>query len=115
MHSYLSVGLRTEDGQARLAVSGELDMASCRQLEQAIELARGPGAKLTILDLDGLDFIDLSGLRVLLAAHEQAERDGRRLVLVNTSDQVVRLLRMTRASEVLHVVEREPPAGSNLA
>ena len=114
MQSHLSVGLRAEDGHARLAVSGELDMASCRQLEQAIELARAPGAKLTILDLDGLEFIDLSGLRVLLAAHEQAEREGRRLVLVNTSEQVVRLVRMTRTWEILHVVEREPSVGSDL-
>jgi anti-anti-sigma factor len=41
-----------------LVVSGELDMASSPELEQAIERAQGSAAELLVLDLRDLQFMD---------------------------------------------------------
>jgi anti-anti-sigma factor len=56
---------------------GELDMASAPELEQTILPRLQSGAWL-VLDLRSLDFIDSSGLRVVVGAHRTAEdHDGR--------------------------------------
>ena len=60
---------------------GELDMASAPELEQTImpRLERGTWV---LLDLRSLDFIDSSGLRVVVAAHRAAEERGGRFTCV---------------------------------
>lgn len=56
---------------------GELDMATAPELEQAVMPRLGDGGWV-VLDLRSLDFIDSSGLRVVVGAHRAAEeRDGR--------------------------------------
>jgi anti-anti-sigma factor len=56
---------------------GELDMATAPELEQAV-MPRLDSGGWVVLDLRALDFIDSSGLRVVVGAHRSAEeREGR--------------------------------------
>ena len=47
-----------------------------------------------MLDLDELAFIDMSGLRVALAAAEEASHDGRSFAVTNGSPAVRRLIEL---------------------
>jgi anti-anti-sigma factor len=60
---------------------GELDMASAPELEQAL-LPRIEEGGWVVLDLRTLDFIDSSGLRVVVGAHRSAEDRGGRFTCV---------------------------------
>ena len=62
---------RHEGDDVVVALSGELDLAGEQQLEAAIEAAHESARPLTI-DLSGLNFIDSSGLRVLVRLHNTA-------------------------------------------
>jgi anti-sigma B factor antagonist len=55
------------------------------------------------LDLSGVDFIDSSGLRVIVTVHQHLEAAGQRLRLLGTSDAVDRLLDITGLRPHLHV------------
>jgi anti-anti-sigma factor len=68
------VAFRARTNGAVVVLSGELDLAGVAQLESAIERARAAGSIVTI-DLTNLDFIDSSGLRVLVGLHNAATRD----------------------------------------
>jgi anti-sigma B factor antagonist len=59
----------------RLVLSGELDLASARDLETVILKICGNGDGL-VLDLSRLTFMDSSGLRLILLAHGLC-REGR--------------------------------------
>jgi anti-anti-sigma factor len=100
LQSHLTVAVHSEERRTVVTVEGELDLASCHLLEQAIEEARGLSG-VVVVDLRGLLFTDMSGLRVLLLEHQRLEQDGKRLVLVNVGDNVTRLLRLTRLNTVL--------------
>ncbi len=63
----------------RISVEGELDMATAPVLEKLLDRQRGP----VLLDLRSLDFIDSSGLRLLLSAEERSRRDGSGLRLAS--------------------------------
>jgi anti-sigma B factor antagonist len=68
-------------------------------LQQVIDNSRGD----IVIDLAGLDMIDAAGLGMLTAAHVRAERAGRRLVLRNCSDDVRRVLAVTRLNRLFHI------------
>jgi anti-anti-sigma factor len=105
MQANFRVEVRSENGARLLSVAGELDLASSPTLEQELErvLADGPG--LVIIDLRELEFIDSTGLSVLIRAHNRAQETGHRLGVVNGSRQVRRLLSLTGVAERLTIVE----------
>lgn len=56
-----------------------------------------------VVDCGLVEFIDSSGLRVLLEARERADRDGHPLVLRNPSEVVLRLLKITATDELFTI------------
>jgi anti-sigma B factor antagonist len=77
------------DGDAQiLALSGELDIATRDELELAIEEAEETSAKTIVLDLRRLEFIDSSGIHVIVAADQ---RIGERLVVLRGPQRVRRV------------------------
>ena len=81
------------DGAICVAISGELDLATAPELEAVLaeEYAKG---RTLVLDMEGLDFIDSSGIRVLLLACQESQRDGGRLRLTRGSDPVMHALEL---------------------
>jgi anti-anti-sigma factor len=71
-------------------------------LHRAIDNAGGDVA----VDLAGLEVIDATGLGMLTAAHLRAERAGRRLILRNCSDDVRRVLAVTRLNRLFYIDRR---------
>jgi anti-anti-sigma factor len=82
------------DGQAVLAVSGELDLATVEEFGASVRehLAVGP----VLLDLHELSFMDSSGVRVLNGLLRDAERENWSLVIqADLHDRVRQVLEMT--------------------
>lgn len=66
------------DAQAQtLALAGELDMANAATLTRELENLEGSaGSEPTTIDMRELDFIDSTGIAVLVAAYRRAEGEG---------------------------------------
>ena len=78
-----------DDGLRVIDVEGELDLAVSDELQAAID--SGAAAK-TIISLNECEFIDSTGVAVILRARQRAAEEGRRLALCCAEDQVERLL-----------------------
>lgn len=72
-----------------VAVTGEIDAYTAPALAAALAAADHPEL---VVDLSGVEFVDSSGLRVLLEAHQTRQADGRTLVLAQPSPAVQRVL-----------------------
>jgi anti-anti-sigma factor len=83
----------TRDGtHTRLAVGGEIDMATADQVaERLLAIAEGGEGHVEI-DMSKVTFCDSTGLKVLLDAHRTLADAGRALRLTRASPQVMRLL-----------------------
>ena len=92
------------EGRHTLVLAGELDMAAALDLEIQI-VAHADRAWSLTLDLSKLSFMDSTGLRVLLGAHQRAQETGRRFALVRGADQVERVLTLTGVRDLLTVVD----------
>jgi len=94
-----------EEGRLRLAVKGELDLYSAPALDDALVEAEGESWPLLVLDLSSLEFMDSSGLRLIVRSHARAEQSGRRVVVVNGTGTVARVFAATDLDSKLHIVD----------
>jgi anti-anti-sigma factor len=86
-------------GCAVVELHGELDLATGRDLADLLATTTAR-AKVTILDLAGLEFLDCGGLRALVQARVQAGLDGHALLLAAPGGPVRRVLDMTGAARL---------------
>jgi anti-anti-sigma factor len=105
VQSHFRVETRDEARGTVLTVTGELDLASAPALEDELEKAMHSSAGAVVVDLRGLDFIDSTGLSVLVKAHQRAQETNCRFGLVRGGAQVQRLLALTGLEERLTVAD----------
>jgi anti-sigma B factor antagonist len=105
VQSEFRVDARNEPGATIIAISGELDLASSPALEEALRRALASGPELVVVDLRELEFMDSTGLSVIVKAQQATRRAGRRMCLVKGPPQVQRLLSLTGVAERIELVE----------
>jgi anti-anti-sigma factor len=77
-----------------IKIEGELDLAVAGQLDEVLTNAIAE-CNCVLVGLEGCDFIDSSGIAVILRAHNRMEADGNRLAVYAPTAQVLRVLSMT--------------------
>ena len=85
-------------GYCEISVAGELDLAVADELDRAIEAVYADCIGL-VVGLGDCEFIDSTGIAVILRARRRFAEEGRRLVVCCPSDQVERILDVTGLSE----------------
>jgi len=105
VQSHFRVEVQNQDQATVIAVSGELDLASSPALQEELDRVSASDSQLLIIDLRELDFMDSTGLSVLVRAHQRAEQEGRRLAMVKGPQQVQRLLSLTGVADRLTLVD----------
>jgi len=100
----LRIDVQREPERVVIALGGELDMASAPLLQKAIESEELADNGMVVLDLKDLQFIDSTGLRVILAARKLCTERGQELAVTHSSQQVERLLSVTGVAEHLRTI-----------
>jgi anti-sigma B factor antagonist len=103
--SPLDITTEELEGQTRVALTGELDIASAPQFEEGLARVEGDTPGVLVLDLRGVEFIDSTGLRAVIAADERARSAGRRFVIVRGTAAVERVFSVTQLDQRLDIVE----------
>ena len=88
----LSIDVVHGEDEHVIAVHGEIDLASGPDLKACIELVIDATEGDILVDLADVDYIDSTGLHILLEAHERVAQTGRHVSVQNPSPQVLRLL-----------------------
>lgn len=90
------------------AVFGEIDIASASWLRESLLLAirrRGPAI---CVDLQGVAFLDCSGVSALLATARRSSLEGGRMRVIRPSAQARRVITLLGLQDVLKVSPRHP-------
>jgi len=103
--SEFSIEERRLDGTVVLTLRGELDLVNAETVATRLDALRAAGQPV-LLDLDALDFMDSSGLRVVLNAAEASDASGWPFSVTHGPDQVRRLFESTAVTERLPIVPR---------
>lgn len=106
-YRHFATVLEEKGGKAILHVFGDVDLACADEFEDAMQEAAAGGATL-IVDLQGCQYMDSTGLRSLVRA---VKRHGDRVHAIVTEGSIVaRILQLTAFHDVLRIayVERVP-------
>jgi anti-anti-sigma factor len=83
-----------EAGCREIRIEGDLDLAVAAELQEALDRAAAENDRI-LIGLAGCDFIDSTGIAVILRAYNQMHEEGRKLSVYAPSGQVLRVLSMT--------------------
>jgi anti-sigma B factor antagonist len=94
MRAFRLIELDRGAGCRELLVEGELDLAVADQLQEALDRAGEEYARV-LISLENCEFIDSTGIAVIVAAYNRLAKEGRRIALYGASSQVLRVLSIT--------------------
>lgn len=102
------------NGQGVTIVAGELDAATAPELLRYLEPAARNGYEGLVLDLSQLQFMDSSGVQVIVSVAAAVEERGEKLVVQGAQRIVLRVLEITGVAEHLDLrpaaEDDSPPA-----
>jgi anti-anti-sigma factor len=93
----VSIELEQSEGIWTLKVAGELDYSECAAFRMQIDRVLKAMPAGTIVDMSGIEYLDSSGLGLLLSLSREYGAHGGRLVLIanGTVDSILDLTRLT--------------------
>jgi len=106
--SQLRIKVREAAGAILVGLFGELDISEVEQVEAVLATAEAKEPSLLVIDLRRLEFMDSSGIRLVVEADLRARDQGRRLVFVRGSDAVHRVFTIALLDRRLEFVD-DPP------
>ena len=95
---------------ATLVLRGDFDVRSTAEVRDAIYDLLRTHDRDVVVDLTGVDCVDVTALRVLAAATHNADRMGRHVRLRGCGPTVRRLLHLSRLARVVEVERVATPA-----
>lgn len=97
----LVVSVHEHDGWAVVRTSGDLDLTTAPRLrEQVVQLVTN-GQPRVVLDLDGVDFVDSTGLGVIVGLLKRTRSQGGDLRLVSSRRSLQKILELTSLEHAL--------------
>ncbi len=104
----LEILTESTDAGTRIAVRGELDVATVAELRSALDTALDAGGR-TVLVLAECTFLDSSALKTIADASRRAREAGLGLALAQPSPQVARVLEISGLEDVVTIQANDYP------
>ena len=94
---------KTVDGSTLvLALEGRLDTTTAPQLENELKVSLYDTKALT-LDMEKLEYLSSAGLRVLLAAQKQMQKQQGNMVIVNVNEIIMEVFEVTGFVDIITI------------
>jgi anti-anti-sigma factor len=94
--------------QTRLAVAGDIDIATADSLTDAATNALHSSTRLLIVDLAGVSFCGAAGITALIRIHRAASDAGASLALANVGTQLQCVFDVVNMNGILAALSRSP-------
>ena len=103
----------SQSGVAIIEIKGRLDSKTTGELEQKIlAVLEGDGRKL-LVDMADLDYINSSGLRVLVMAYQRLKQSGGSLAICGTKDYILEVFEIAGYHRLFNLFPNQEEALSS--
>lgn len=107
----VKIGVRQAGDQTSVVdIEGEVSAFSERSLMAAYNQASEEGARSIILNFDRLDYMNSSGIGLLVTLLIRANRNGHHLLAYGLNEHYRRIFELTRLNEAIRVYDSEAAA-----
>ncbi|NPV59054.1 MAG: STAS domain-containing protein [Actinobacteria bacterium] len=101
--------LRTEvkdlDGVSVITLEGEIDLSTSAEFKEAVYETIESGKKDIIIDLNGLEFMDSTGLGVVVAALKKTRMEGGTIRLICNKRNILKVFTVTGLDKVFSIYD----------
>jgi len=107
----LNIQTKQEDGASVVSIKGKVNFEVTGQLREVIkETIAAEQPKLLVINLEGVSFIDSSGLGLLVAARSSVDKNSGRLHLCCLTAQVKKVFDQTNLTNYFSIFATEQDA-----
>jgi anti-sigma B factor antagonist len=99
------VAVAVEDGNATVAITGEVDVYTAPQLRERLYAIIADGASRIVLDLEAMTFIDSTGLGVIVGALKRLRQGGGDLILRAPGRSTRKVLDITGLTQIVEIID----------
>jgi len=101
------------DGRTVVAVGGEIDVYTAPKLRDKITELVNAGQHALIIDMEKVDFLDSTGLGVLVGGLKKVRAQDGTMALVCSQDRLLKIFRITGLAKVFTIYDSEAAALSS--
>jgi anti-anti-sigma factor len=107
---HLEANVRHPPGAAVIELHGEIDGFAQEALNAAYAEAEAKEPEVILLNFEGVDYINSTGIALIVSLLARARASKRRLLACNLSDHYVQIFNITRLSDFMSVFPDEESA-----
>ena len=97
----MTINTDLNGGKLTIALEGRLDTSTAPQLEDSLKNSLN-GVDTLVFDFSSLEYISSAGLRVLLQAQKQMNKQGS-MTVTNVSSEIMEIFEVTGFSDILTI------------
>ncbi len=105
-----SAQVRTENQRVVIDLHGEINAQADQALNQAYAEADNQNPEVIVLNFSGVDYINSTGIALIVGLLAQTRKTHRRLVVYGLSDHYVQIFQITRLSDFMDIFQDETSA-----
>ena len=104
----IKVTVETLEGATVVSPEGEIDLSCSAHLRSKLQEVVSAGPKRIVIDLNGVSYMDSSGIATLVEALQMARRDEASLVICNLTERVKSIIELARLDQIFEIaVDRD--------
>ena len=102
---YMDMTTLVKDDKMVIYLSGEIDHHSCREIREGVDrLLVTHRPKVFIFDLSGVDFMDSSGLGLVLGRYRRVKELDADMYIANADERTLKILRMAGVDKIIKTI-----------
>ena len=108
-----STQVRIENQRVVIDLQGEINAQADQALNQAYAEADNQNPEVIVLNFSSVDYINSTGIALIVGLLAEARKAHRRLVVYGLSDHYVQIFQITRLSDFMDIFQDETSALAN--
>ena len=112
-NSPFTANVRQTNGNTVLDLHGEINAQAEQAINQAYAEAENYNPEVIVLNFSGVDYINSTGIALIVGLLAQARKVHRRLVVYGLSQHYVQIFQITRLSDFMDIFDDESSALAN--
>ncbi len=99
----LDIAIATEQAACLLTLTGEVDVYTAPKLRERLIEANDTACDAVVVDMSAVDFIDSSGLGVLVSGLKRVRERGAAMKIVCDRESILKVFRITGLDRVFEI------------
>jgi anti-sigma B factor antagonist len=96
----MKIDIKDNDVQVEVSIKGDIEMMTIKELKEKLFILGQNAEKDIMMDLSGVDYIDSSGIGVLISLMRMQKKKGKLLKIDKASPNVVNVLQLSSLSDI---------------